>query len=268
MTIKTANQHVARLSTMLKWAELEEYTPRNVAAGLQRTEPGDPRDARHPFASWQLGAIFTAPLYTGCRDDEMGYAVPGPNIIRRGRFWVPLLALFTGCRMGELCQLGVDDVTTEHGVHVIRVRPDPEAGTRLKTKHSRRIVPVHPELVKIGFLGYVEQMRAADHDRLFPELRPDADGCYSAFQKWFNDRGRFLDKTGAKTPKTPFHSFRHSFTDGLRRSGATGEEIDDLLGWTRGSMRERYGEGPWVARLAEVMARVRYDGLDLSHLYC
>jgi hypothetical protein len=42
--------------------------------------------------------------------------------------------------------------------------------------------------------------------------------------------------------------------------------VDGLLGWRRGNMRERYGEGPWIARLAEVMARVSYLGLDLGHL--
>ena len=83
------------------------------------------------------------------------------------------------------------------------------------------------------------------------------------YQKWF---ARYLDKAGAKTPKTSLHSFRHSSTDALRRAGATGEVIDGLLGWSRGDMRGRYGSGPWLGMLAEVMARVEYPGLDLSHL--
>jgi hypothetical protein len=40
-----------------------------------------------------------------------------------------------------------------------------------------------------------------------------------------------------------------------------------MLGWTRGDMRERYGSGPWLGMLAEVMQRVEYPGLDLKHLY-
>jgi hypothetical protein len=31
-------------------------------------------------------------------------------------------------------------------------------------------------------------------------------------------------------------------------------------------MRDRYGSGPWIKMLAEVMWRVEYS-LDLSHLY-
>ena len=63
------------------------------------------------------------------------------------------------------------------------------------------------------------------------------------------------------------NSLRHTFTDALRRAGATGEVIDDLCGWSRGNMRDRYGSGPWIAMLAEVVQRVEYPGPDLSHLY-
>jgi hypothetical protein len=42
--------------------------------------------------------------------------------------------------------------------------------------------------------------------------------------------------------------------------------IDGLLGWSRGNMRERYGSGPWLGMLADVIQMVEYR-LDLSHLY-
>jgi len=61
------------------------------------------------------------------------------------------------------------------------------------------------------------------------------------------------------------NSLRHTLTDALRRAGATGEVIDGLLGWSRGNMRDRYGSGPWIMMLAEVMQRVEYLRLDLSH---
>jgi hypothetical protein len=63
------------------------------------------------------------------------------------------------------------------------------------------------------------------------------------------------------------HSLRQTFTDALRRAGATGEVIDGMLGWSRGNMRDRYGSGPWIMMLAEVMQRVEYSGLDLGHLH-
>jgi integrase len=109
------------------------------------------------------------------------------------------------------------------------------------------------------------RQRAARHDQLFPELRRDRRGSYSGhFQRWAN---RFLDRAGARGERKSFHSLRHTFTDALRRAGATGEVIDGLLGCSRGNMRDRYGSGPWIAMLAEVVERLGYPGLDLSHLY-
>jgi hypothetical protein len=97
-------------------------------------------------------------------------------------------------------------------------------------------------------------MRAAGHARLFPELGRARRGSYSGrFQRWAN---RCLDRAGAKGDRQSFHSTRHTFTDALRRAGATGEVIDGMLGWSRGNMRDRYGSGPWIMMLAEVMQGV------------
>ena len=100
---------------------------------------------------------------------------------------------------------------------------------------------------------------------MFAELPRDGRGSYAGhFQRWAN---RFLERAGAKGERQSFHSTRHSFVDALRRAGVTGEVIDDLLGWTRGKMRERYGSGPWIIMLAEAMSRVEYPGtFNLEHL--
>lgn len=233
---------------MLRWAEREGFITRNPAAGLKVTRPQtDARDARRPFSIDQLQLIVNAL----------------PDRTSGGRFWIPVICMFTGLRMGEACQLRTDDIETEHGIPVLQVRPDQDAGTRLKTRHSRRTVPIHAELIRIGLLEHAQAMRAAGHDQLFPELRRDRRGSYSGhFQRWAN---RFLDRAGAKGERQSFHSLRHTFTDALRRAGATGEMIDGLCGWSRGNMRDRYGSGPWIMMLAELMRRVSYPGLDLSH---
>jgi hypothetical protein len=56
------------------------------------------------------------------------------------------------------------------------------------------MIPLHEELARCGFLAFVDQMRRAGHERLFPELQVDRRGYYSdRYQKWF---GRHLDKSG------------------------------------------------------------------------
>ncbi len=239
---------------------------KNPAGSLRVAEPEiAASDARHPFSTEQLVAIFNAPLYRGCRDDELGYATPGPNVVRRARFWVPLVGLFSGLRLNELCSLEVNDAALRDGVDCLVVQPDAEGVKQLKTKAAARVVPVHPELRRCGLLNYVAETRAAGHRRLFPELRPDRRGYHSdAFQKWL---ARYLRKASASAPRTSFHSFRHNFRDAVRESGANRDAVLALGGWAAGGTEETYGGGLRPRTLAAVMSGIEYPDLDLSHLW-
>lgn len=188
----TVNAYLNRLSSVLNFAMNEGLIDRNPTRGLKIVDPVRARDKRLPFSSQQLQRIFNAPLYRGCMDDEAGYATPGPNRPRRGRFWVPLIGLFSGMRLNEICQLNVADIQEIDGVPCFYVRPDPSANSdkRLKTEASERLVPIHPTLLGIGFMAYVEDERAKGVMKLFPELRRSTTGYYSdPFSKWFRRFG-------------------------------------------------------------------------------
>jgi hypothetical protein len=76
-------------------------------------QPDEPDQTRRKSSPCRLSqAIISAPLYTGCVDDERNFAKPGPNKPRCSRFWVPLIALFCDLRQNEICQLVVSDVRT------------------------------------------------------------------------------------------------------------------------------------------------------------
>lgn len=154
---------------------------------------------------------------------------------------------------------------TEDGVPLIHVRAEGE-GARLKTAASERRVPVHPELVRIGFLQHVEGMRKAGEDRLFPDLPIGMMGTYSdVFSKWF---GRFLTKAGVTEPGAVFHSFRHGWRTRLRNMDQPNKEIADALGgWAATGEGSNYGDGFSASKLAEHMGWISYPGLDLSHLH-
>jgi len=118
-------------------------------------------EQRRPFTPAELTSIFSAPLYTGCIDDEKNYAKPGAKVIRRARFWVPLICLFTGMRANEICQLKTSDLkSTDDGILFFDVNDD-TGDKKLKTKTSRRRFPVHPELIRIGFVEYVNEIKSA-----------------------------------------------------------------------------------------------------------
>ena len=81
-------------------------------------------------------------------------------------------------RLNEVCQLTEDDVVSADGVPIILIRSDEEQNKRVKTKAGERFVPVHPELISIGFLDHVVAVRksASSGSRLFPELQSASSG--------------------------------------------------------------------------------------------
>lgn len=266
----TINAYLNRLSSVLNFAMNEGLIDRNPTRGLKVADPVRARDKRSPFSSLQLKRIFNAPLYRGCLNDEAGYAKPGPSRPRRGRFWVPLIGLFSGMRLNEICKLDVADIQEIEGVPCFHVRPDPSAtsGKWLKTEASERLVPVHPTLLGIGFMAYVEAQRAKGGMKLFPELRRSTTGYYSdPFSKWFR---RFLVAAGADGPRTCFHSFRHCFRDALREARMDHQIALALGGWTAGNeageTATAYGRGYRISTLLQGVGGVQYPDLDLNHL--
>lgn len=267
MSVVTANSYMSAFASLMDFAVKEHLIDKNPAAGLRLASDGKRRqDKRLSFSSSELADIFTAPLYTGCLDDERGYARPGPSRPRRGRFWVPLIALYSGMRLNEICQLSEDDIVAEDGTDIILIRSDEDGMKRVKTEAGNRFVPIHPELKRIGFMDYVAAIRAGRQPkaRLFPELTVASTGYISDnFSKWY---ANFLDKVGIKDSRKNFHSFRHTFRDALREAEIPQDRVRELGGWSSGSTEDHYGSGTRASTLAREIAKIRYDGLDLGHL--
>lgn len=213
-----ANSLMSNMSSFLNWAVNEELLGRNPARGLRLPDPVSKRDKRFPFSREQLHAIFNAPLFRGCIDGERGYNKVGDQRPRNAHFWVPLIALFTGARLGEICQLDVTDIRTVDGVSCIVVSQRSLVGTtdkQLKTSASDRLIPVHPTLVECGLLRFAEAKRNAGKTKLFDDIETGETGSRAVvFSKWFT---QFLRACGAQQSRTSFHSFRHR---PARRSGS------------------------------------------------
>jgi integrase len=231
----------------------------------------DDKEKAH-FQPDELNLLFRAPLYTGCKNDGNGYATPGEWNTRRGRFWLPLIALFHGFRCNEVAQLYTEDVSEEEGIPFFEIREERADGTkcdkRLKTKQSKRRVPIHSEILRIGFLDFVEERRRDDsHPRLFPDLPCGATGYFSnPFSKWF---ARFVTTTLGEKCEATFHSFRHQFRDALEEGGVPIPDVERLGGWElmQRSAESHYGKGPSLRRLREHIEKVNYPGLELLHLH-
>jgi len=273
---KTLENYFNNIVAIFNFAVDKRLIPHNPAKGrwLRQAFEHEKHGAKPQFTIEELNRLFRAPLYTGCKDDERGYPIVGPNKPRRGRFWVPLLALFHGLRLNEATQLYTEDVKQLGGINYLAIREERDDGSkcdkRLKTKQSKRDVPIHPELVRMGFWEFVASRREDQlSPRLFPELSAGSTGYFSnPFSKWF---ACFVETTLGPCDAT-FHSFRHQFRDATRAAHLSVESVARLAGWESGDPNQHrqvfnYGGGVELLRmLAEDIAKVEYPGLDLSHL--
>lgn len=212
--------------------------------------------ARKPFTVDELNAIFSSPVFTAKERPEGGAG--------EAAYWIPLLGLFTGARLNEIGQLQTSDVKTQDGVTFIHFTDQGE-GQRLKTGgKSRKRVPVHAELKRLGFLLYVEKMRKGKTGKLFPDLKADSHGHITGrWSKWFN---RYLDSVvKVADPEKDFHSFRHTFKLAARAAGIPEDQHDALTGHANVSVSRAYGgaEGYPLGQLGKAMKRLRFAGLKL-----
>ncbi|MEH3122143.1 MAG: hypothetical protein PGN16_09215 [Sphingomonas phyllosphaerae] len=125
--------YLAHMSALFGWAEKEDWADKNPFKGLAVHDPVEARDKRDPFSMDQLATLFSAAPWSR----------PLPHDDKRpGRFWVPLIALFTGMRLGEIAGLRLMDVEDRNGVSVFNIRP--YEGRSLKNPESRGTEPPVP----------------------------------------------------------------------------------------------------------------------------
>jgi integrase len=251
---------------VLNWSRKNGLIPDEVSwsdpvSGMRLTEP---RSNRQPWEPEELKLLFGSPVYLRGERPLGGKG--------EAAFWLPLLALFSGARLNELAPMCADDVKLDaaSGVRFTTIIEDEEEGRSVKTESSVRAIPIHSELVRIGFLEFVEHVRKSGGQsaQLFPKLTPGPKGGFGeAFSKWF---GRYKRKLGITNPNSVFHSFRHGFKDALRAASVNEDINDALTGHSGGnSVARGYGWKEMVRRfgfptLSEAMEKVRYPALDLS----
>lgn len=248
---------------------------------IEANPPGG-KATEKSFSQADLKAIFNGYLYTGT---DIG---PSRKVFPY-QFWLPLLGIFTGSRLNELCQLDTTDiqVDSKSGLHSIDIIDDPKDKPHskvLKNVASRRILPIHNELIRVGFLDFVEQARQEGRTKLF------SDGLkYSEKKGWggiattfftrvpsestsyagyFHQVGIRERKANGETDGKKFHSFRHTFIDFVKNAG--GEAASLLETFTGHAKKDKteadsYGTGIYLTKKHKIINEVSFP-TDLSHV--
>jgi len=268
VTLITVNKHLSAISALFSWAKREGFADQNPCDGLFY-DVDKRKNPRPPFDVAQLNEILRSPLFVGCKEDGKEHQ-PGEVKVRDFRFWIPLVCLFTGARIGEIAQLHVNDLEQDGPHWLLHLRNDEK--TRQSTKSGQsRTVPIHSKLQTLGFLDFVRQQqdraRLDNNPKLFPELTLNERGQNGRASRFWRT---YLQRIGLKNGSDGLgaHSFRHGLADQLRLAGFYDHDIALVLGHKQSSVTSGYGKlrQGTTARLVEIIESAQFKGVDFGHL--
>ncbi len=148
-----------------------------------------------------------------------------------------VLGLYTGARVSEVAQLRVDEFVIVDGVKCVRYQGE------YKTKTTKRLVPIHPDLLRLGVWDWMEEQKKRGEVRLFPTVKLDGkSGKGNAISKGTSNLLKIL-KIAPKddeTTRVGFHSFRDTVIQELQ-----GADPDNVWAERR---RAYVGHAPYEPR--------------------
>lgn len=258
---KTVADRLGYVARLLQY-EMDER--RRISANpLTRIKVDGSNEAtieRKPVKPKPLQDLFTLPLFQQYKLHH--YKAAG----RDASYWIPILGLYTGARITELCQLLVEDIhASENGeLWCIRILVG-EEWQSVKNKSSKRSIPMHPELVRLGLIEYAEAMGKAGHQRLFPMTSvSELNNAGGPFSSWFS---KLKTETGWG-PENTFHSFRHNVETILGNKKKYQRDIDAYMGHLpKGSTGAKVYAHAEPHTLIEVAEAIQYAGLTLPKVF-
>lgn len=253
---KTLNRHASAVSGLFGWAKKHGHlSGESPASGfVDKRSSGRTGPKRRPWGREDLNRLFA---------ELLRLREPQPDGVCSEKLMVPLIALYSGLRLEEICKLTVDDVRQDGAIWAIDVVGN-EAGP-VKEESSNRTVPVHSILIRFGLIEHVRAIKVRGGRSLWPALErqgPDEKFGWS-LGKWFT---RFCTKIGVKEPGLTFHSLRKNLASALHSAGVGETTTADILGHAHKTLSYRlYSHGPSLRVLHEEIEKVEY-GIDIEQV--
>jgi integrase len=222
LSAATANGYLGSLSALFNWAIAERRygLERNPCNGCRLPDESVVAELRQqsgdkPFSLEELKIFF-----------ESEHARKGVNTAYK--YWIPLIQLYAGARIGEICRLTSEDIVElPGGIPAFRLVA---ANARLSVMRKLRFVPVHPQLIALGLLEHTRNQHG--RDTLWPGLKiPRLGSKGQNLGMWLN---RHLNVLGLKREGRRSDVFRATFRASLRQAGVAEVHVDALLGLTGG----------------------------------
>lgn len=232
MSISNINKYLGYMSALFNWAMQNKYVSENPFKGMKlKQKKKDIK--RNPFKKEQVQVILNAL-------SKMDTSKP----LAKTRYWAAMIAIYTGARLNEVASLTPDDIREDKETGILYFNiTDEEESKKIKTEAGKRVVPVHSNLIELGFLEYIKHARevigkrpkVGEHPtRLLYQLTYTDAGWGRKIGSWFN--GTLLPELELKTNKTTLHSLRHSFITSLNNAGVEPSTIKSLVGHEQGTV--------------------------------
>lgn len=228
LSAKTINEtYIAAAKALFRWAKSKRYLSDNPTSEAPKvSRRGDDEEGKRGFTLAEAKVVLAAAL-----------AETAP-----ARRWATWLLAHTGARAGEIMQLRRQDVRQEPESGIWYIDISPAAG-RLKNKPSARVVPLHSQLLDLGFLDWV---KAQPNDRLFYEeregeaqdgRRPRKSVAVNRLGDWVRDLGLPGVLSGEVSPN---HGWRHRFITELSNREVTDTVRKRITGHALEGQDNRY----------------------------
>jgi len=228
ISISRFNKYMLRYSALFEYIRTHGYIAENFFKGFTIDEDSDDDGERAIFTVGQLELLFKK--------------LNSINKLHSYYYWAPRIALFSGMRQNEICQIYLDDIKEQSGIYYIDINRR-RSDNNLKTKTSSRWLPVHSKLIEMGFIDRVLELRARGEERLFPELKYNGTNYSKSVSNWFS-RVRSTFGWVNLEPKLDFHSFRHNVATALQENDVPESHVNAILGHAAATESfKRYGKG-------------------------
>ena len=168
----------------MKHAVKQGYLEKNFLEDNSFKAGKNTGESFRPFLPEELTSIFSHEIFSekNIKTKQNEYSGQIPYF----KFWLPILGLYTGARENEIAQLRLEDFGFHGEIPYFKVTPSEETST--KNISSIRPVPIHPDLIKIGLMEYINWLKNCRQRFLFPELTGQRSKG-QVVSKWFT---RFL----------------------------------------------------------------------------